>query len=138
MRKLALLLLVGCEEPPAPPPPKADFETLAGWTFAAGSKPPGAIRALHATRVELRGFLYPTKEVRNLRSFILMKDRGTCCFGQKAQWTHFVEVTIPPEKEAIHYTTEPVTLTGTLRVEPRFLDGAPDGLYFMSAESHRK
>lgn len=144
MRRLAplLLLLPGCDPAPAvqaTPAPPADFESLASWTFSEEQRtPPAPIAALHATKVEIRGFIYPPKNPRNLRSFLLTKDRGTCCYGQKAQWTHFIEVTVPEGVDPVQYTTEPLTVVGTLRVEPKFFGDAPDGLYFMDAEAHRR
>ena len=147
MRRTAplLLLLAACEpEPvaqasPAPSVPVAvDFETLAAWAFVSDDVPP-EIAALDGMKVEITGFIYPPPNPRNLREFILMKDRGTCCYGPQTQWTHFLEVTIPEPVDPIHYTTEPVTLVGTLRVEPKFFeDKMPDGLYFLTAEAHRK
>lgn len=149
MRRMVLLLLVagiGCGEDgaqaqPAPEPAApvmVDFGKLAGWEFEQGAPMPEEIQALHGKRVEIKGFIYPLKNPRNMREFLFMKDRGTCCYGAGFQWTHILDVKIPPEREAIHYTTAPVTLVGTLRVIPRFIDGYPDSLYFLEVESHRK
>lgn len=39
------------------------------------------IKALDGQKVFIKGYMYPTKEIRGLRTFLLVKDNAQCCFG---------------------------------------------------------
>ena len=117
-------------------PLKLDFEKLASYNYKPGTAVPDEIMALEGKKIQLTGYMYPTNKIRDLSKFIFMKDRGTCCYGSKAQWTHFLQVTIPKGKETINYSTDPVTVVGTFRVNEQVEDGYVLGLYDLAVESH--
>jgi hypothetical protein len=132
MRKFALLVLVGCTEQAAPPPTVAiDFPMLASYEFKLGVAVPDAVRAFHGKKVTITGFMYPSQQTRGITEFILMKDRGTCCYGPKVQWTHFLTVTCA---RPVDYSPEPVTFVGTFRVDPQVDKDYVLGLYYLDAE----
>ena len=119
-------------------PQTLNFEMIANYNFLPGVAVPGEVKKLDGKRFEITGYIYPTRQTRNIREFILMKDRGTCCYGPKTQWSHFLQVTIPKDKDPISYTTDPVTVIGTFRVDPQVEDDWILGLYFLDVEEHRR
>ena len=118
-------------------PIKVDFEALAAWNFELGENTPEKVEKLNGNMVEITGYIYPTRQTRNIREFILMKDLGTCCYGPKTQWTHFLQVEIPKDQDPVNYSTDPITVTGKFRLEPEKEDGYIMGLYYLDATAHR-
>ncbi len=39
------------------------------------------VKALDGQKVFVKGYMYPTKQIEGLRSFLLVKDNAQCCFG---------------------------------------------------------
>ncbi len=161
MRKLVVLLLAlaACDKPAvspnpgpgtttnAPPPvttvaPPAAPEKLAwarisNFAYTQKMELPPEVTALDGKRVEMSGFLYPTRQVRDLKEFILTRDPGTCCYGPQTQWNHFLQVKIV-KGPGVNFTREPITVVGIFRAK-EVLDGDYTmSLYELDAEEHRK
>ena len=116
-----LPLLAGCngETPPPPPAPgepaRLPFLELGSFPYEEGMELPDGVTRWNRKSVVVTGYVNPMNQTRNIRQFLLVKDRASCCFGKLPQMNHFIEVTLR-EGEAIHYTKELVTVRGTIQV----------------------
>lgn len=79
--------------------------------------PPETALQLDGKQVFLKGYIHPTSIASNAaRSFVLVPDLGTCCFGGQPKLTHMVEVTLTGDNFA-KYAMRQVKLAGTLKVD---------------------
>ncbi len=99
---------------------------------------PEEVKALDGEKLFLKGFMYPTKQMAGITSFVLCKDSGDCCFGGQPKLTDMILVT----------TSQPVNFySGMIAVAGKFssnnrLDAAGlnpvyrlDSTYFSSAKT---
>lgn len=140
------LMVAGCDPTPSangatsgpatPQTPKKpeivdiDLQALAGFQYVERMELPPEVMAWNGKRVKATGFLNPTQQVRGINQFFLVKDRASCCFGTRPQINHYVDVTLTDGK-TIDYTTDPVMIVGTFRVEDRWDGDWQLGLYWI-------
>jgi hypothetical protein len=79
--------------------------------------PPQALE-LDGQRVFVKGFVYPDGQQNNIQKFVLVPDRGTCCFGGQPKLTDMIEVTLKGS-DRIRYSFQMRKLAGTLHVDTR-------------------
>jgi hypothetical protein len=127
-RALLLALLAGCGKASAAEP--LHLPALAEFEYRQKEPVPEHIAKWSGRRVRTTGFMNPTTQARDLTTFLLVKDRGSCCFGKQPQTNHYIEVKLRPGRTT-HYTTDPVTVEGVLTVEERWDGDWPLGLYWM-------
>jgi hypothetical protein len=60
--------------------------------------------------------VYPGDKRKDLRQFILVPDKGTCCFGGNPKLTDMIEVTLQ-DSLRVNYSFRKRGLAGTLRVD---------------------
>ena len=126
------LFLTGCPKPPAPPAAAEAlaFQSLGAFEYKDKMKLPDDVTRWNGKLVHATGFINPTSQARNLTTFLLVKDRASCCFGKRPQINHFIEVKLKPGQTA-DYSTEPVTVRGVLQVDDRWDGDWQLGLYWM-------
>ena len=56
------------------------------------------VKALDGQKVFIKGYMYPTNETRNLKTFLLVKDNAQCCFGGNPAITDMILVNLAPGK----------------------------------------
>ncbi|MBW3598309.1 MAG: DUF3299 domain-containing protein [Planctomycetes bacterium] len=96
--------------------------------------PPEA-KALDGKKVFIKGYVYPDGQQNNIRQFVLVPDRGTCCFGGQPKLTDMIEVTIRTD-DRIKYSYQMRKLAGVLRVDDRLkpVSGLGGVYYQLDAE----
>jgi hypothetical protein len=127
-RLLWIVLLTGCPRPPAAEP--LAFQTLGSFEYKDKMKLPDDVTRWSGRLVRASGFMNPTSQARNLTTFLLVKDRASCCFGKRPQINHYIEVKLRPGATA-DYASDPVTIQGVLKVEDRWDGDWQLGLYWM-------
>ncbi|MBK9430656.1 MAG: DUF3299 domain-containing protein [Elusimicrobia bacterium] len=86
------------------PAEKVGFDVLGGFDYVGQSTGPNgrevtgtipeAVRALNGRRVEVVGYVMPIDiDDKGIRSFALIKDQASCCFGQTPRINHWIYVT---------------------------------------------
>ncbi len=77
------------------------------------------VKPLINQKVFLKGYIYPPKDGRNVKEFLLLKDTGECCFGGKPSQTDMILVTIN-DGRGIAYQDQLIRMSvaGTLRFDP--------------------
>jgi hypothetical protein len=129
MRKMVwLVLIAGCMKPAAGEP--LPFQTLGSFEYRDKVKLPDEVTRWNGKFVRVTGFLNPTSQARNLTSFLLVKDRASCCFGKRPQVNHYIEVKLKPGR-TVDYSTDPVTVEGVIQVDDRWDGDWQLGLYWM-------
>ena len=127
-----VLFLTGCPKPP-PPPVAVEtlaFQSLGAFEYTEKMKLPPEATQWNGKLVNATGFINPTSQARNLTTFLLVKDRASCCFGKRPQINHYIEVKLKPG-QTVDYSTDPVTIRGVLVVDDRYDGDWPLGLYWM-------
>lgn len=81
-----------------------------------------AAQALDGKKVYIKGYMYPTSQRRGIKSFVLCRDNGDCCFGGKPKANDMVEITLKDPLVA-NYTTSLHGVGGTLRVKAETSEG---------------
>src|SRR5687768_2483202 len=108
MKRLAWLILIaaGCDpKPPAPAGVDAlPMATLGGFEYKDKMKLPDDVARWNGKLVRATGFINPTSQARNLTTFLLVKDRASCCFGKRPQINHYIEVKLKPGQTADYST----------------------------------
>ena|SRR5437868_4148975 len=122
------LLATSCSKPPEAEP--LAFQTLGAFEYKDKMKLPQDVARWNGKRVTATGFMNPTSQARNLTSFLLVKDRSSCCFGKRPQINHYIEVKLKPGATA-DYSTDPVAIRGVLKVDDRWDGDWQLGLYWM-------
>jgi hypothetical protein len=127
----------------AAPAEKVGFDVLGGFDYIGKATGPNgrvsgtipeAVRALNGRRVELVGYIMPIDiDEKGVRSFALIKDQASCCFGQTPRINHWVYVTVKgrPLREI---DFEPKRVVGTLTVGEYYEQGYLVCLYRMTGE----
>ena len=92
---------------------------------------------LDGQQIFIKGYVHPgVSGQRNVRSFVLVRDMGTCCFGGQPELTDMIEVTLR-EPLSIRYSTRRRKLGGVLTVsEDRKKIGGIDGGYYKLDADH--
>ena len=75
------------------------------------------IKKLSTKKVMIKGYMYPTKEERGLRSFVLCRDSGQCCFGGQPKATDMILVHMAAGKVA-NFRQGLVAVAGEFWAEP--------------------
>lgn len=98
--------------------------------------PPSAID-LEGKKIFIKGYVYPGRQTKGIREFLLVRDRGECCFGGNPKITDRIQVTL---EEPLRLTYEPRLhkLGGTFHVEPldSTIDGAKGGVFYHLKADH--
>lgn len=96
---------------------------------------PPAAKALDGQKVFIKGYVYPDGQQSNIQKFVLVPDRGTCCFGGQPKLTDMVEVTIRTS-DRIRYSYQMRKLAGVLHVDERLkpVNGLGGVYYQLDAE----
>jgi hypothetical protein len=98
--------------------------------------PPESALELNGKKVFLKGYIHPTSLASNAaRTFILVPDWATCCFGQQPPLTHMIEVRLSGDKFA-NRSFRRHSLAGTLQVRPYIkpIDGLQGVFYELDAD----
>jgi hypothetical protein len=133
---LVLAVLASCGKAEAPVPVLPLVE-LGAFEYREKMKLGSEVTSWSGKRVRATGFMNPTSQARNLTTFLLVKDRASCCFGKRPQINHYVEVALKPGQKA-DYTTDPVTVEGDFAVDDRWDGDWQLGLYWMTGAEVRK
>jgi len=127
-RWIWLLLWAGCAKPPEGQ--ALPFQTLGAFEYKDKMKLPDDVTQWNGKLVKVTGFMNPTAQARNLTTFLLVRDRASCCYGKMPQINHYIDVKLKPGATA-DYSSDPVTIQGVLKVEDRWDGDWQLGLYWM-------
>jgi hypothetical protein len=118
-------------DPPRPSgPEELNPQILAGFEYKERMEVPADVVKWNGRRIRVTGFINPTAQAKGLTQFFLVKDRSSCCFGTRPQINHYIDVTLKPGRK-MNYTTDPVTIVGTLKIEDRWDGDWQVGLYWI-------
>jgi hypothetical protein len=98
--------------------------------------PTQAAMELNGKKVFLKGYIHPTSLSSNAaKTFILVPDWATCCFGQQPPLTHMIEVKLTGDRFA-QKSLRRHALAGTLSVRPYIkpVDGLQGVFYELEAD----
>jgi len=101
--------------------------------------PPQTALELDGKKVFLKGYIHPTSLSSNAaKTFVLVPDWATCCFGQQPPLTHMIEVKLTGDEFASK-SLKRHSLAGTLSVRPNMkpVDGL-QGVYYELEADHFK
>ncbi len=73
---------------------------------------------LHNKRIFIEGFVFPDDKTSELQTFVLVPDRGTCCFGGDPPLTHMIQVHLK-DPLRVKYSFRQRKLGGILKVDTR-------------------
>jgi hypothetical protein len=114
---------------------RVSFAELKSPLGAPDFPPPSAME-LDGKKIFLKGYIHPTSLSSNAaKTFILVPDWATCCFGQQPPLTHMIEVRLKGDKFA-QKSFRRHALAGTLQVRPYLkpVDGLQGVFYELDAE----
>lgn len=90
---------------------------------------------LNGKMISVEGFMVPL-EVPDARvkTFLLVRDKASCCFGGPPKLTHRIYVTMDGDKSAEFFPDNLVTVKGTLNIVGSVIEEDTMALYEMKAD----
>lgn len=68
--------------------------------------------------IYLKGYMYPFRETHGLKSFVLCKDSGECCFGGQPKPTDMILINMLDGATVDYQEKRLIGVAGTLRIQP--------------------
>lgn len=95
-----------------------------------------AVRELFGNKVKIRGYIHPSCPFQTgVKSFILVRDDQSCCFGPGAALYDCIIVNMVPGRTT-NFTPKPIAVAGKLTFkEFKDLDGKHLAIFHLDAES---
>jgi hypothetical protein len=90
---------------------------------------PGSAVKMNGRDVLLKGYMYPGKQQRGIRQFLLVRDQGDCCFGGNPKITDRVLVQIA-DKGGIEYTARLRKIAGRFAIRPAGTADVEGGVFY--------
>ncbi len=85
-------------------------------------------------RVFIKGYVYPSKQTSGIKTFVLCRDNGQCCFGGQPKLTDRIQVKLKGPL-LLEYSTRLTRVAGTFHVEPaQAVDVQGGVLYHLDAD----
>lgn len=84
--------------------------------------------------IYLKGYMYPFRETHGLKSFVLCKDSGECCFGGQPKPTDMILIHMTDGKTVDFHEKMLVGVAGTLRIEPTFDESGLRPIYQLDCQ----
>lgn len=75
------------------------------------------VQKLVNQKVMIKGYMYPTKSIEGLTSFVLCRDNGDCCFGGQPKTTDMILVHMKGTNH-VRFRQGLVAVAGVFRAEP--------------------
>ena len=76
-----------------------------------------SVAELSGKPIFVKGYMYPTRDQFGLKSFVLCKDSGDCCFGGSPKVTDMIQIRMS-EDRAVNFRTGMVAVAGIFKAEP--------------------
>lgn len=77
------------------------------------------VQKLVGQKVMIKGYMYPQKQERGLKSFVLCRDNGDCCFGGQPKVADMILIKMTGDKTAqFHDNKVMVSVSGVFKAEP--------------------
>ena len=80
------------------------------------------VAALADKPIYLKGYMYPFRETHGLKSFVLCKDAGECCFGGQPKQTDMILVNMTDGQSVNYQDKRLIGVAGVLRIEPKRIE----------------
>jgi len=106
---------------------RVDFKFLGGFEYTTESEIPEPVKALDGKIIEVSGYILPVDTKKGkVTSFMIMKDRMTCCFDVMPRNNEFIFARME-SNESIDYVKDVlVTVRGVLEIGK---ENVVDGIY---------
>ncbi len=98
---------------------------------------PQVIEEWDNQKVYVYGYMYPTGVLQGLKSFVLCKDTGQCCFGGNPLIEDMIVVNMTGDKTIDHRELIRVGIGGTFHAKKIFKNGVMTHLYSIDADFYR-
>jgi hypothetical protein len=98
-------------------------------------KIPPSVEDLLGRKIFIKGWMMPSMRTQGLKTFILIKDSGDCCFGGSPKAFDHIEVTLADGKTTDSYATAMIAVSGVLNANPNVPEG--ETVYTMQATDCR-
>jgi len=101
------------------------------------SKVPDSVLAYNGQKVAVVGFMIPIDEEQNfmVKTFVLAKNQMTCCYGATPRANDWIFATVPPNiKKVMDQMDIPLTVFGTLSIDPQLKDPSMPTLYRITVD----
>jgi len=120
---------------------RMNFYTLAKFkpvqVKGATQIPPEVIEKWDNKKIYVKGYMYPTGQLEGLKSFVLCKDTGQCCFGGNPLIEDMIVVNMGEGKTINHRELLLVGIGGTFKAKKVFKNGIVTHLYTIEADFYR-
>ena len=80
-----------------------------------GQKIPPLAEDLDGKKVFIKGYVFPGKQRQGIKSFLLVRDKGDCCFGGNPKLTDRIQVTLA-DPERLRFDPYLHKIAGTFRL----------------------
>jgi len=90
--------------------------------------PESAVK-MNGRDVLLKGYMYPGKQQRGIRQFLLVRDQGDCCFGGNPKITDRVLVQID-DKRGIDFSSRMRKIAGRFSIRPAGTAEVEGGVFY--------
>jgi hypothetical protein len=107
---------------------KKGFSNIAG---RVGIHPD--VQKLVDQKVMIKGYMYPTKAMEGLKSFVLCRDNGVCCFGGQPNTADMILIHMKGSNAA-RFQTGLVSVAGVFRAEPTVDETGLQPVYQLDCE----
>lgn len=84
------------------------------------------VKKLTDRKIFLKGFMYPQRQTKGIKEFLLLKDSGECCFGGQPAQSDMVLVRMNDEKGVDYIGGSRIAVAGTFRIAKNAV--TPEGL----------
>lgn len=99
-------------------------------TIEGQQMPHPDLMAMEGKKIFVKGFMYPTGKVFDLKSFLLVKDSDQCCFGGEPKLWDMLGVYMKGAELANFYSGR-VSVSGTFRLNREFKGGKLEAIYLL-------
>ncbi|HEY0983771.1 DUF3299 domain-containing protein [Schlesneria sp.] len=84
--------------------------------------------------IYLKGYMFPFRETKGLKSFVLCKDSGDCCFGGQPKPTDMILINMMDGQTVDYHEKQLVGVAGTLKIEPTYDESGLNPVYQLDCQ----
>jgi hypothetical protein len=108
---------------------RISYEQLQPPANIPGVKIPAEAVALEGQKIFIKGYIYPGREINGIKTFLLVRDQGDCCFGGNPKITDRIQVTLT---DPLRLTYQPRlhSFAGVFHVKPTTAKDAGGGVFY--------